>query len=138
MDTFEITPIPESKRADGNLSALAGEFFVAAELLKREVLVSITFGNAKHVDLLAINKTGKKFSIQVKTLRTKGYFPVRKIVDGHIYVFVVLNKPGQAIQYFIAPAESLRDEPDLKDPKVPGIRWQELDKFKEAWNTFGC
>jgi len=42
-------------RSDGQLSALAGEFFVAAELLKRELQTSVTFGNAKAIDLLAYN-----------------------------------------------------------------------------------
>lgn len=47
--------IPTKTRADGQLSALAGEFFVAAELLKRGFQTSVTFGNAKAIDLLAHN-----------------------------------------------------------------------------------
>ena len=42
-------------RADGQISGLAGEFFVAAELLKRDIETSVTFGNAKAIDLLAHN-----------------------------------------------------------------------------------
>ena len=42
-------------RADGQLSSLAGELFVAAELLKRDIQTSVTFGNAKAIDLLAHN-----------------------------------------------------------------------------------
>jgi hypothetical protein len=38
-------------RRDGQVSGLAGEFFVAAELLKRGRQTSVTFGNAKGVDL---------------------------------------------------------------------------------------
>jgi hypothetical protein len=34
-------------RKDGQVSGLAGEFFVAAELLKREMETSITFGKDK-------------------------------------------------------------------------------------------
>ncbi|MFL6335847.1 MAG: hypothetical protein ACJ754_21265 [Pyrinomonadaceae bacterium] len=44
-------------RADGQLSGLAGEFFVAAELLKRGLQTSVTFGNAKAIDLFAHNPT---------------------------------------------------------------------------------
>ena len=61
------------------MTGLAGELFVAAELLKRGLQASVTFGNAKQIDLLAYNPaTRKKFSIQVKSLRVKYYFPMRK------------------------------------------------------------
>jgi hypothetical protein len=59
-------------RADGQLSALAGEFFVAAELLKRGLQTSVTFGNAKAIDLLAHNPAiDHTFPVQVKALRKK-------------------------------------------------------------------
>lgn len=34
-------------RIDGQITGLAGEFYVAAELLKRDILASITFGSAE-------------------------------------------------------------------------------------------
>ena len=40
----ELAETIKKNRADGQLSALAGEFFVAAELLKRELQTSVTFG----------------------------------------------------------------------------------------------
>ncbi len=39
---------------------LAGELFVVAELLKRDLQISITFGNAKQIDLLAHRMTRQK------------------------------------------------------------------------------
>ena len=45
----ELLASPKKARADGQLSALAGELFVAAELLKRGYQTSITFGNAKAI-----------------------------------------------------------------------------------------
>ena len=47
--------MPPKKRADGQVTGLAGELFVAAELLKRGLQTSVTFGNAKAIDLLAYN-----------------------------------------------------------------------------------
>ena len=41
-----IKPVSK-QRADGQKSGLAGEFFVAAELLKRGLQTSLTLGNAK-------------------------------------------------------------------------------------------
>ena len=65
------------KRADGQITGLAGELFVAAELLKRGIQTSITFGNAKAIDLLAHNPdTGRNFTVQVKAIRKKNVFPI--------------------------------------------------------------
>ncbi|GLW61739.1 hypothetical protein Hthe01_20880 [Hydrogenophilus thermoluteolus] len=46
-------PTPKKRRADGQVTGLAGEFFVAGELLKRGLQTSITFGNAKAIDIFA-------------------------------------------------------------------------------------
>lgn len=83
-------------RADSQKSGLAGEFFVAAELLKRGLQTSLTLGNAKSIDLFAINDYDKRFTIQVKALRSPNYFLIdlEPVQDACYYVFVVLNKPN--------------------------------------------
>lgn len=48
-------------------TGLSGEYFVAAELLRRGYSVGITMGNAKAIDFLA-EKDGKQFIIQVKAI----------------------------------------------------------------------
>ena len=138
--------VPRASRADGQLSGLAGEFFVAAELLKRGLQTSVTFGNAKSVDLLAFNaETGRSFTVQVKTVRKKNVFPIAhaKIQRSHVYVFVVLNGPTEAVQYFIVPGAVLADEPDrftkwFRDEKFAGFRWNVLadQGFENAWSIF--
>jgi hypothetical protein len=128
-------------RVDGNITGLAGELFVAAELLKRGLQTSITFGNAKQIDLFAHNPhTGQNFTIQVKSLRARNYFPIRAVQPDHIYVFVILNKPGQAVQYYIAPGKRLADEPERFDlsGEFPAIYATVLAEFEGAWSTFGC
>jgi hypothetical protein len=136
---------PPKTRIDGQITGLAGEFFVAAELLKRGLQTSVTFGNAKQIDLFAHNsQTGKRFNIQVKALRKKNYFPINsaKIEKKQIYVFVLLNKPGEAVQYFVVPGKLLANEPQrfgksFQDPKFPCIHLESLAKFKGAWRYFG-
>lgn len=133
------------KRADGQLSGLAGEFFVAAELLKRGIQTSVTFGNAKSIDLLATNpETDEQFTVQVKTLRYKNWFPIdcSKANAVHVYVFVLLNRPGQPVEYFIVPGIELvehagRFGKGVDDPKFPGINWSALTDFKDKWSAFG-
>ncbi|MGH7793106.1 MAG: hypothetical protein ACREOB_12405, partial [Thermodesulfobacteriota bacterium] len=108
---MEATSIRNRKvRADGQITSLAGEFFVAAELLKRGLQTSVTFGNAKAIDLLTINPTtGRSFSVQVKALRATNYFPIKpaSVKPNCIYVFVLLNKPGIAVEYFVVPGTIL-------------------------------
>lgn len=134
----------KASRADGQVTGLAGELFVAAELLKRGLQTSVTFGNAKAIDLLAYNPhTEKSFTVQVKAVRKRNAFPIShtRVHAKHIYVFVVLNKPGVAVQYFIVPGSLLVEEPErftkwFKDPKFPGIPPAALEPFQNAWDLF--
>jgi len=136
---------PKKKRADGQVTGLAGEFFVAGELLKRNLQTSITFGNAKAIDIFAHNsETGVTHTIQVKALRAKNYFPIKRtaIERNHIYVFVILNKPGTETEYFIIPGLELASASGdigkyLDDPKFPGIGWKSLVPYRNNWSVFG-
>ena len=133
-------------RADSQISGLAGEFFVAAELLKRGIQTSVTFGNAKAIDLFARNtKTGRTFTVQVKTLRSKNSYPYPispdRVKAEHVYVFVLLNKPDQPVQYFVVLGRILTDEPkrfgrSFTDPKFSGIRPHDLQDFEGNWRIF--
>lgn len=68
---FDGTIVSKSKVV-GNMSGLAGELFVAAELLKRGLQTSVAIWNAKQIDLLPHNpRIGHNFTIQVKSLRDK-------------------------------------------------------------------
>lgn len=135
------TPKP---RVDGQMTGLAGEFFVAAELLKRGLQTSVTFGNAKSVDLFALNdKTDKSFSVQVKALRNRNYFPINssRIKPSCVYVFVVLNKRDAPPDYFIVPGSVLVDDPErfgkwFQDPKFPGIHPKQLEEYRNNWRIF--
>ncbi len=111
------TSIKNKARSDGQMSGLSAEFFVAAELLKRRIQTSVTFGNAKAIDLLAHNgSTGKTFSVQVKALRKRNYFLIKPadVKSEHVYVFVLLNRPGVSVEYFIVPGTVLvQNEPSF-------------------------
>jgi hypothetical protein len=133
---------PKRRRADGQITGLAGEFFVAAELLKRGLQTSVTFGNAKAIDLFAFNaETGRTFTVQVKAIRKRNYFPLAydRIEADHVYVFVILNKPGQPVRYFMVWGRELRDDSErfgkwLNDPKFPGIEAKALEDFEDRWD----
>lgn len=134
-------------RKDSQTSGLAGELFVAAELLKRDVQASVTFGNAKSIDLLAYNPlTDQSFQVQVKTLRTNNYFltpSLDRIHPNHVWVFVLLNRPGVGVRYFIVPGAELVNNPEkfgayLNHPTMPGVSPKHLVDFENNWMAFGC
>jgi hypothetical protein len=137
---------PKGKRVDGQMTGLAGELFVAAELLKRGLQTSVTFGNAKSIDLIAHNaKTGRTFTIQVKAIRRKNVFPIShaKVGANHVYIFVILNEPHEPVEYFVVPGAVLAAEPDrfthwFRDAKFPGINWSVFrdQGFANAWRIF--
>jgi len=112
------------QRADGQKSGLAGEFFVAAELLKRGLQTSLTLGNAKSIDLFAINDEGTRFTIQVKALRSPNYFLIdlERVQDACYYVFVVLNKPDVPPDYYIVPGCDLRSDPSKLESDLLTIK----------------
>ncbi len=135
---------PKTKRADGQKTGLAGEFFVAGELLKRNLQTSITFGNAKAIDIFAYSEaSGVTYTVQVKSLRSKNYFPLSwsSIVESHVYVFVILNKPDMAVDYFIVGGSTLVNADGdlakyLDDPKFPGVGWRALEPYLNNWRIF--
>lgn len=135
-------------REDGQITGMAGEFLVAGKLFKRKLLVSVTMGNAKAIDLFVHNpKTNKIFAIQVKTLRGKNCFPIRreKIMSDYTYVFVILNHDEQDEEYFIVPGETILNDIDRffgtsykrEEPsKVPAINYGPLKPFRDNWSLF--
>lgn len=127
---------------------MAGEFLAAGQLFKRGYLVSITMGNAKAVDLFVSNPTtGKTFKVQVKTLRQKNCFPVRRecLDPDSIYVFIILNDPGQVELFHVVPGETIcrdinrffgtsyiREEPST----FPAINYGSLMEYRDNWSVF--
>jgi hypothetical protein len=131
-------------RIDGQLTALAGEFFVAGELLKRGLQTSVTFGNAKAIDLFAYNsKSTRAFNVQVKALRKPNYFPIspEKVCADYIYVFVLLNEPGTPVEYFVVPGKELVSHKaqfgkSYKPSNFPCIHLKNLESFRDGWSVF--
>jgi hypothetical protein len=100
----------KKSRADGQLSGMAGEFLTVGKLFKRGYQASVTFGNAKAVDILVYNsEIDKTFNVQVKTLRKKNCFPMRKesINPNHIYVFIILYSFNESEDFFIVPGREI-------------------------------
>jgi hypothetical protein len=142
------TSLKKRKRADSQLSSMAGEFLVAGKLFKRGYQVAVTMGNAKAIDLFVHNPiTDKTFTVQVKALRQKNYFPIRKedVKKDHVYIFVILNPGNPTEDYFIIWGEEIiwdinkffgssyvREKPST----FPGIYYRSLEEYKDNWKLF--
>lgn len=131
---------------DKNTSHLAGEFLVAGELARRGLSVSITFGNAKSVDIFAETASGK-YCIDAKALRGKSNWPISRpqIRDDVIYVFVYLGTESavaanEAPEYYVVPATALLEDDLISDwgGNRSGVTYQALStgNYRDAWDVF--
>jgi hypothetical protein len=131
------------------LTAMAGEFLTVGKLFKLGYQASITFGNAKAIDILVYNPDIKKtFSVQVKTLRGYNCFNITKqnIIDNFIYVFVVLHEFNQQEEFFIVPGSDIISDfnkffgssyRNAEEPSVrPAINFGPLKAYKNNWTIF--
>ncbi len=119
-------------------TGLSGEYFVAAELLRRGFSVGITMGNAKAIDILA-EKNDKQFIIQVKAIFKKKNvgWPMMKdnVMINHFYVFVNLNGDSMTEpQYYICTGIEAKEK--VKQYETRGIlNLSSVDNFdfKNKW-----
>jgi alpha-mannosidase len=134
---------------DQQLSGMSGEFLTVGKMFKLGCQASVTFGNAKSIDILAYNpKNDKTFVIQVKTLREKNCFLIKKenLRDDHIYVFVILHEFNSPEEFFIIPGYTITQNIDkffgssYRNPKnpsnMPAINYGPLLPYKDNWQIF--
>ena len=131
------------EKFDRNTSHLAGEFLVAGELARRGFPVSITFGNAKSVDIYADVPKKGIVKVNAKAGRAKGNWPItQKSVEADLYyIFVFLqtkrnfDKPPE---YFIVKGEEIRKKMLIeKWESREGIRYKTLNhsNYKGRWDN---
>lgn len=139
-------------------TALAGEYFVAAELAKMGHIALVTLRNTKSVDIFASNADGtRSVNIQVKTQSGNAHgWPLNnkaeKISSPHLfYVFVTLRGDRERPEYFIVPSKVVakaitkshaswlvmpgRDGRKHKDN--PLRKFDDYEQYREKWETLG-
>lgn len=128
---------------------MAGEFLTVGKLFKRGYQASVTFGNAKGIDVLVYNpQTEKSFAVQVKTLRQKNCFLIKKenLNPDNIFVFIVLHDFPDPEEFFIVPGHEIVDDIDkfygasyrdrAKPSSMPAINCGPLAQYKDKWEVF--
>lgn len=134
---------------DQQLTGMSGEFLTVGKLFKRGYQASLTFGNAKAIDVLVFNpENDKSYIAQVKTLRQKNCFLIKKenIKSDHIYIFIILHDFEQIEEYFIVPGREILENIDVffgssyrkldKPSSMPAINYGPLTQYKNNWQVF--
>ncbi len=145
------------KRNKSYRTQWAGQFGVAHELTRRDYLVTFTTGNAPATDLLCMSPSEVAFSVQVKSLSSKNYFPYQERLlepsPTHFFVFVLLPASvSERPEYFVLnnkqflqiveeqnqilrDSEKKRGRPYAKFS--PGINYGTLARhdFHDAWGN---
>jgi len=127
-------------------TGMAGELLVAGKLFKRGLQVSLTYGNAKSMDLFAHNQaTNSTYKVEVKTLRSKNCFLLnpQNLIHDYVYVFVLLNAFAEQEEFFILRGEELiKDLPKFFGPNIspktrmPAVNYGPLEPYRENWAIF--
>lgn len=75
-------------------TGISGEYFAAAELIRRGFSIAITMGNTKSIDIFG-EKENKSFQFQVKSIQSKKSISFNlsrnSVINDCIYIFVNLN-----------------------------------------------
>ncbi len=89
---------------------IAGEFLVAGELLRRGIMASVTYGNAKKADVIASNES-LAVPIEVKST-SAGKWVLGALPEASTRVWVLVHLPAdvaQSPEYFVLTSKELRD-----------------------------
>jgi len=125
----------------------AAQFAAAAELVRRDYLVSLTFGNAAVSDLLVQSPGGCTFTIDVKGQSTKNFWLVqrRPSNDRHYFVLVFLPPAFAPPKFFILSSNQLmqhRQEYEREATQrgkyrddLGGMNWRTALPYEGKWDA---
>jgi hypothetical protein len=131
---------------DNQITGMAGEFLTAGKLSKKGLTVSITFGNAKTIDILAYNpKNEKTYVVQVKTSRKQDNF--RELKGGEIkpeHVFIFLNEFENNEDFFIVKGSEILNDVNkffgstYNNENLPEKRHRQLEVINGLQRQLEC
>lgn len=126
----------------------AGHFYTAAELARREYIVTFTLGNVPKTDLLAASPSGKSFRIECKSQKASnvwliGDVPVDKLLF-YVLVHVPLND-DEPPRFYIVPSKDAKrlvleerkrtiSRGTNPDTFRAGFPYSQAKPFQDAWH----
>jgi hypothetical protein len=122
-------------------------YLVAAELVARGVIVSVTSRSAAGADLLVTDDTcAQAWSVQVKatdkpTVRAHATYwllgPKARLLTArsHVYVFVSLRRDGA--QFYVVPSRVVATHVRVVRRKASTwYSWIKHERYRDAWQLF--
>lgn len=124
-------------------TGISGEYFAAAELIRRGFSIAITMGNTKSIDIFG-EKDNKTFKFQVKSIQSKKSISFNltrdSVINECFYIFVYLNADtlsppdffimkGLEVVKHLKLAKSGRDWIDLNYLRTKGFenKWEIIE-----------
>jgi hypothetical protein len=123
------------KRKPAHHTQWAAQFAVASELCKRDYQVALTMGNHPKADLMAISPKGVAFTVDVKGLRSKNTWLVRRKpkTDKLFYVLACVPK-GQPNQFFVM-SQATTNDLIRGDTAMSDILWKTCLPHLDKWEA---
>jgi hypothetical protein len=123
------------KRKPTHHAQWAAQFAVASELCKRDYQVALTMGNHPKADLMAISPKGVAFTVDVKGLRSKNtWFVRRKPRTDKLFYVLACVPAGQANQFFVM-SQSTANELIRGDSQTSDIPWKDCLPHLDNWDA---
>jgi len=102
-----------SSNRDRYKTQWAGQFYVAAELVKRGYFVGLTMGNADETDIIAKSPGNVHFSVEVKSVKPTTTFcdyDQKDVKENVFYIFTNVGDVGDNPIFFILTSKEAMDE----------------------------
>lgn len=129
-----------------HMTGMAGEFCALEKLFRLGHEATLTFGNAKSIDILTKSPSGKLYQVSVKAIRGGGKWAIGKQdyskQNNLVFVLLHFKKFGDVKEQpdiFIIPC---RDAEKLKQPWLGGVyavycsnkeHREMIEKYRNAW-----
>lgn len=136
-----------TERINGNIFGMAGVFWVASELSRRNWIALPTVRNLKGVDIIATRPDSPKIvELQVKTIQGRQFWfvganrrvdiPKRKSL---FFVFVCPEAESERFEAFVVPSSKIHKEA-RRQGKFPFCWYHPKRRskaYKERWDILG-
>jgi hypothetical protein len=123
------------KRRPTHPTQWAAQFAVASELCKRDYQVALTMGNHPKADLMAISPNGVPFTVDVKGLRSKNtWFVRRKPKTQNLFYVLACVPPGKPNQFFLMN-QATADRLIRGDTSASDIPWRDCLPHLDRWDA---
>ena len=140
-------PKAKTKRIPGSTFGMAGVFWVAFELARRNWIVMPTVRNQKGVDIIAARPSGSKFvELQVKAIQGRRFWllgPMKRAKIPHrkslFFAFVRPESDSSLAPFegFVVPSNTVHKEAKQQSNKKFQLCWylpKQSEIYKERWD----